>query len=82
MYRTALPVLTELVVVQRHHKGGGPPASVVAPPTSPAGPGTIKIGAGMFSRSLLFDADLVQLKAQREAAQQSCQPGEPGMTTS
>ncbi len=49
---------------------------MVAPSTSTAGPGTIKIGVGMFSRSLLFDADLVQLKAEREAAQQSCEPGE------
>ncbi len=76
MFKKALPVLTELVVVQRHHKGGGPLASVVALPTSPAGLDSVKIGAGMFSRSLLFDADLVQLKAEREAAQQSCQPGE------
>ena len=76
MFKTALPVLTEAVVVQRHHKGGDPPASVVAPPNSTAGLDSIRIGVDMFSRSLLFDADLVQLKAQREAAQQSCEPGE------
>ena len=49
---------------------------MLAPPNSPARPDSIKIGAGMFSKSLLFDADLVQLKAEREAAQQSCEPGE------
>jgi hypothetical protein len=74
MLETALPVLTELVVVQRHHKGG---ASVVAPSASTAVPGTIKVGAGMFSRSLLFDADLIKLKADREAAQQSYGHGKP-----
>ncbi|KAL0040994.1 hypothetical protein WJX77_001558 [Trebouxia sp. C0004] len=55
---------------KRHHKGA---ASVVAASASTAMPGTVKIGMGMFRRSLLFDADLVQLKAEREAAQQSCE---------
>lgn len=81
MLKTALPVLTEHVGVQRHHKGGGPLASVGPPSTSPERPASIKIGAGMFSRSMLFDADLVQLKADREAAQQSCEPGEHHNTT-
>ena len=78
MIKAALLVLTELVVVQRPHKGG---SSTVAPSTSTARPDSIKIGADMFSRSLLFDADLVKLKAEREAAQQSCEPGKPGVTT-
>ena len=36
----------------------------------------VKVGPGMFSRSLLFDTDLVTLKAQRQAAQQDYHPGQ------
>ncbi|KAA6424637.1 MAG: hypothetical protein FRX49_05305 [Trebouxia sp. A1-2] len=62
---------------KRPHKGG---SSTVAPSTSTARPDSIKIGADMFSRSLLFDADLVKLKAEREAAQQSCEPDDDVVT--
>ena len=59
--------------MQRRHKGAAP---AVASPELPAGRAAhIAVQTDMFSKSLLFDTDLVQLKAARQAAQPNDEPG-------